>query len=582
MTLRIGARSALQKWGDPIAVVCAAVVILSPLLASVSRVPPDLTNHLWTVRVEAQAISRHLAPTYYMNASAVGVYYPLFVFYGGTLYAAVGALVALLGHAQLAYFGSTGLAVMAAYGGWLWLSRQLGVRSWYAHAPALTYVGSAYYVTNLYGRGAWPEFIATSIIPLLAASAWRVVTSARIEPIPAMLLVASSVFFAGSHNITLVLGSLVLIVAILLLSLAVGRGLLPRGIRRLLQAAGLVLLGVAVDAWFLLPDLAHAAQTQISAQSAVLPWAETGFFNTPGVLFNPLRAVPSQSTTPALYVQAPDWFLLWVLVAGAATWSRAPRRLRRIGLALVSLLAILLALIMIEPLWDAMPRLVQSVQFPYRLNSYVALCASGLVLAALAAVDHIHDAARKLLGAALAAAMAISLSLCVWQLWEPPVDPVFYSSLLNAYTSVHVNPGTWSAAGDDYADSSQRVIPTAPSANLTIDPAAINAARVTLSVTPPAGTAPFATNIAGGPYAVRVSGGVVRVGRTSTGFAVLRRRSAGAGPVTVSLAPAGGALTVGKIVSLAALTGILAMVVWWPMYGLGAWYGRRRTASGRG
>jgi hypothetical protein len=36
-------------------------------------------------------------------------------------------------------------------------------------APALAVVTSAYYVTDLYGRGAWPEFMATSAMaPLLA------------------------------------------------------------------------------------------------------------------------------------------------------------------------------------------------------------------------------------------------------------------------------------------------------------------------------------------------------------------------------------------------------------------------------
>lgn len=559
MTLRTGGIGALRKWGDAAAICCAALVVLGPELASTSRVPPDLTNHLWIVRVQAQAVSQHLSPAYFVNASAVGVFYPLFIFYGGTLYAAAGALVALLGHVQLAFFGATGVAVIAAYGGVVWLSRQLGVRSWRAHAPAITYVASAYYVTNLYGRGAWPEVIATSMIPLVVASGWKLASSTRIEPVPAALLVVATVFFAGSHNITLVLGSLVLIAGLLLLWLALGRALAPCGMRRILEIAGLLALGVGVDAWFLLPDLAHAAQTQIAAVS-VYPWAETGFLNTPGLLFDPLRAVPSQSTTPALYVQAPDWFLFWVIAVGGMVWSRAGRPLRRAAAALVLLLAVLLALIMIEPLWNAMPFVVRAAQFPYRLDTYVALCAAGLVLVGVLAVERAGTGRRRgVLSLALAGAAAISVGLCAWQLWNPPTDPVFYNSLLNAYSPTSVTPGTWSAAGDDYADASEPVVATAPGANITIDPGQVNSDRATLTVAPPPGPGPFATNIAAGPYVAQLDGGLVPVGRTASGFVVARRRSGTQGPVAISLAPAGRALAIGRIISLVAIALLLVL-----------------------
>jgi hypothetical protein len=565
VTLRIGGTGTLQRRGDAAAVLCAALVIIVPDLLSTSRVPPDLTNHLWVVRVQAQAISQHLAPAYFINASAVGVFYPMFVFYGGTLYAAVGAAVALFGHAQAAYFGATGLAVTSAYGGLVWLSRQLGVRSWRAHAPAIGYVASAYYVSNLYGRGAWPEVIATSMIPLLVASGWRLVSSPRIEPLPAVLLVLATVFFAGSHNVTLVLGSLVLVAGLLLLWLALGGALAPTGALRIAEVSGLIALGIGVDAWFLLPDLLHASQTHIAAAS-VYPWAETGFLNTPGLLFDPLRAVPIQSTTPALYVQAPDWFLLWVIAAGAALWSRAGRHARRAAGALIVLLAVLLALIMIGPLWDAMPLVVRAAQFPYRVNTYVALCAAGLVLAVLVALERTERGARRrVVSLGLAGAMAISVGLCVWQVVAQPTDLVFYGNLTHAYTAADVTPTTWSAAGDDYADSSRPVVATAPAANVTIAPAQVTSDRETLTVSLPPGRGPFATDIAAGPYLVHLSGGLVAVGRTTSGFVVARRTEGDQGPVTISLAPTGSDLVIGQIISFAAILAGLVLLVRMPL-----------------
>jgi hypothetical protein len=84
---------------------------------------------------------------------------------------ATGGISELLGgHPVIAYVGVTVIAIAGAYVGTLWLGRQFGLRRWVAHAPALTVVTSAYYVTDLYGRGAWPEFIAaSSIAPLPVA-----------------------------------------------------------------------------------------------------------------------------------------------------------------------------------------------------------------------------------------------------------------------------------------------------------------------------------------------------------------------------------------------------------------------------
>ena len=148
--------------------VVAVLVIGGPAVFTHNGFAVDFTNHLWLVWVQEAAIAQHATPTYFISAPAAGVFYPFFAFYGGTLYAATGAVAALLGgRVVVAFLAVTLLGVAAAYGGLVWLSRQLGVRSWAAHAPAIAYVFSAYYVTNLYGRGAWTEFMATSTIPLV-------------------------------------------------------------------------------------------------------------------------------------------------------------------------------------------------------------------------------------------------------------------------------------------------------------------------------------------------------------------------------------------------------------------------------
>ncbi|MGP0053505.1 MAG: hypothetical protein ACLPZR_32335 [Solirubrobacteraceae bacterium] len=562
-SMELGGPAPIRPWGDAVATALAVVIVGGPALFTNNGFAYDFTNHLWLVWVQEHAISARLAPTYFVNASVVGVFYPYFVFYGGTLYAATGALGVLLGgRVVVAYVGVILLSVAVAYGGLVWLSRQLGIGSWMAHAPAVTYVASAYYVTNIYGRGAWPEFVATSTIPLLVASGLKLARAPRVEPVPAALFVLAAVFFAGSHNISLLLGSLALIAGIVVLRVATGSSVVTGGWRRLAGLAALFILAIAVDAWFLIPDILHASSTRISSQ-ALFPWSASSGFNTPAMLFDPLRAVPRQSTSPALFVQAPDWFLFWVVATAAWLWSGMEVRLRRAGFALVVLMGVVLATIMIGPLWDSMPRTLREVQFPYRLNTYVALCSAGLVLIGALALEGVRKSrSRRALSGGLVVAMAVSIALCLWQLWVPDTanGPVAYTNRHSVFVSTNVAPRTWYDNGA-YVDESEPVIARL-SGSLVIDPTEIHSDHVALKVTPPAGGGALATNIGAGPYVVKIGGGLVGIGRSALGLRVVRRKDVGRpGPLVLSIGPAGGSLALGRDVTVLAAIALLLLFV---------------------
>ena len=322
----------------------------------------------------------------------------------------------------------------------------------------------------------------------------------------------------------------------------------------------------------------HAKQTRIGG-GALTPSEQTGFLNTPGVLFNPLRLLPVQTTTPALFVQAPDWFLFWVIAGGAMLWSRAGRALRRTTVALVAVGVVLLALIMIAPLWDAMPTVVREVQFPFRVNTYVALCASALVLVWVLALERTPTGGRSLaLSVGLGGAIAISVILAAWQVWYRPSDPTYYYNLNAANVPISQVPASFPPTLD-YADASQHVTVTPPAANVLINPARVSGNHVTVTVTPPPGTGPFATNISAGPYAARIGGGVVRTGRTPAGTAVVLRTPGTRGPVTISVSRAGGSLTVGWIVSLVAVVAFLIAMIALSGSRFWAWLGRRSNVD---
>ena len=567
MGRRVSGTGSLSRW-DWLAIAVAAVVVGGPALFTGNGFAPDFTNHLWAVSVQAHAISRGIVPTYFLNANAKSfgpsAFYPFFAFYGGTAYALTGALATVLdGQVVVAYVASILAAIAAAYGGTVWLARQLGARTWRAHAPAITFVASAYYVTDLYGRGAWPEFLAGSVIPLLGASAWRIARGPSVEIVPCILFVAAAIIFSGSHNISLAWGTVVIAATLVLLLIAFGRRAMPVSRARLGWLAALSVLALGTNAWFLIVDVLHAHSTAAGAES--VPWAYTSFFETPGVLFDPLRTVPVQSGTPALFVQLPVWLLGWALLSAACVRRRAGWDVIRAFLAVtVVLLALLLAL-SVEGVYNLLPHLLQLIQFPYRLVEYATLAIAGLVMVAVLGVERAGPQSRRrrpgVVDGALAIAVLASVALCVWQLWVPNTrEPAL--SIVDRYqaiASVHEYPKSWYAPVD-YADQSAPIVTVAPDRVLNLNPATFEGNGVTLTVTPPPGSAPFAIDILAGPYIVALHG-LDDIGRTTGGEMVATRQDNGSGPVrlTVSLR-SGGDIAAGRAITAACLLA-LAMLL---------------------
>ena len=576
-----GARGRLPR-GTVIDIAIATLAVLliaSPLLFTSNGFAPDFTNGLWLASYQEHAIAAHLHPTLFLQTQQEGVFYQIFAFYGGPLFAITGALGAVLGGSTiLALEVITVAAIAAAYGGLFWLARQLGVKGALAHAPALVFVTSAYYVTNLYGRGDWTEFMAVSALPLVIAASLRLVRG-RLSVGPVVCLVAATVVFSGSHNITLLWGTTLAVVTLVVYWLLSGRSReLPW--RRMLVTAGLIALGVGLNGWFLLPDATYGYNTQISgfavaaAHEGLSPTSVffTGFFNTFGVIFDPLRTVPSASTTPALYVQAPVLALIWGLIAVPLSWRY--RRLRAGVLTALIVLAGLLVLIMSDDApyggaWSLLPTDFKQIGFAYRLQTYVTLACAGLVLVGALALSRRAQSGRatrldRPLALGLGLAVAFGVALSAWQLWVPNTHitaPTFgtYSTRAEALRGPPtVLPQSWDWTG--YEDGTLPVVATTN--EFTFEPADVDDDRLTTLAALPPGLQPVATNIAGGPYLVHVGGGARVVGRTERGFLVLQRKTEGSQPVPVELSTRLSApVVLGRIMTAAAAAVLLALAL---------------------
>jgi hypothetical protein len=377
------------------------------------------------------------------------------------------------------------------------------------------------------------------------------------------------VVFSGSHNITLLWGATLAGVALVVYWLASGRSrALPW--RRMLAAAGLIALGVALNGWFLLPDVSYAHDTLISGVTE--RWKTTGFFNTFGVIFDPLRTVPRRSGTPALYVQAPVLALIWGLLALPVVWRE--RRLRAGAATALIVLAGLLVLITSSGAWSLLPSFFKQIQFAFRLQTYVTLACAGLVLLGALALTRRAESGRatradRPLAFGLGLVVAFGLALCVWQLWVPNTH--IHGKPSSSYTNradalrgpPTLRPHSWGAE-NEYADRSLPVLN--PSERFTFYPAAVEDDRFVGSVHFPPCCQPFATNIAGGPYLVHVAGGARVVGRTegagktAGGYLVLERTRTGSQPVPVELrARLSVPVVLGRITAAAAAALLLAL-----------------------
>ncbi len=536
--------SALRWTRSLDAAVMAAVVLLvaSPLLFTSSGFGLDFTNYLWLTWAAGKELVAAGHINYFLNGQSFGVFYPWMAFDGGPLYTITGGIGELIGgHPQVAFVGVTTLVIAADYGAMLWLGRQFDLRGWTAHAPAMVVVTSAYYVTNLYGRGAWAEFMAVSSIAPLIASGMCLVRAGRWRPFPITVFVLSVVIFSGSHNITLVwgptLGGLALIVTWLALGVPIR---LPY--RRLAMLAGLGIAGLLVNGWFLLPDIAYETFTvahSIAAGSGEKVWIATDYFNIPSIVLDPFRSVPSLSSTPSLYIQTPDWFLAWGLLAGVLlVWRRSVNRaLRGVWVGAVVMVTLLLCMILVEQFWSIISFPYNEIQFPLRLCSYVAYAVAWLVLAGVLLLQRVADKGGKrytVLGLriTLIGACAISLGLCAWQLWVPEtLFPTSYRNRGQALASVHTVPGTWYDPGF-YFDQHAPIVMSEGGRGLVIPPNQVHGDHFAAWMSVPPGPGPIQTNISGGPYLVHVAG-LRQIGRNSEGYAVVKRIGSETGPVHV-------------------------------------------------
>ena len=376
--------------------VAALLALLTwTMLTDASHLVADFAMDKWLLFHQADALRHGAFPSLSLT-SPVAAFYPIFAFYGGTLFAFGAVITVLVGSVNAAQTIMYLLALGAAYGGWLWLARMTGLRSWQAHAPAILYLTAPYVVTNINVREDLAEVVATSMIPPMVAATLSILRADRLRAGPAAALAASTIFFAGSHNLTLLWATTFLAIGVTLVAVAVpqARGLVTK--RGTLRILAILIPAMAVNAWYLVPDLAYHADTVIA--NRIGEWQAMLRESHPELAAQHLLGLRYRTGLPETSLSAtlPILAIAWVVVA--ALVSRPTRR----G-AWARMLAVLMLLtagsltLMVNPRWIlSLPDPWTLIQYSYRLETFVLFGISGAVIATLRLLD--QNAHRWLIG----------------------------------------------------------------------------------------------------------------------------------------------------------------------------------------
>ncbi len=374
---RLSAGTALPPaWFAFVGVCCCLPLISGSILQTLG--PDDLANHVRHTYEYGLALKQHQLPPLVAPTLNGNERIPLFQYYSGTGYLIPGTLSALGIDAYAAL--KLAIALSLAVGGFFsYLAcRRLGLRT----APAIV-AGTAFELfpfvgTDLFVRGAYPEILACTTMPLLLYLVLRLVQTRERSPLLRLLCAtgAAWAFFLAVHPIQAILGS-VLVIALGTVY-ALSRTDQPlrrrwRGLAVIAAAAGLAVVG---SLWFWYP---------IARDYGAIRVADYGQFGDAGLNHLAVLLWPGYRSSDSVAAGWSPQLGLHFAVAAllAVAWFR------RTG-ALAAVSGLILCAIVVLIRWHAAipfaDKLFEPLQWTYRLlipAALVGMLCVGFVLNAI-------------------------------------------------------------------------------------------------------------------------------------------------------------------------------------------------------
>ena len=335
----------------------------------------DWANHRWFIRQQTANIAETGFPNYVVHSATTGFFYPIYAFYGGTLYAFFGYLGYMIGPDSAYMFGWwIGIVVSMLSGALIarWFDYSFNMQAVFA----IAFGSYPYLITDGFARFAFSEYFAVAFLPMYVAGIVGTVRSKGGRTGPLALVCVASIAISGSHNITFVWSLATLAGACLVSATVFPRRFFSRSVVHLVMASA---LGILVNSWFLLPALVYKSNVQISAVSTGIFYSLiASFLVQPSVLFSLTPTMAIGSTTPNLNTNLPTLFLVIVLgVIGGMLFLRivcrrglavscAPRHWRKVSITAVPLVG-LVAVMLSTTVQSHTPAILANAQMTYRL-----------------------------------------------------------------------------------------------------------------------------------------------------------------------------------------------------------------------
>ena len=392
----------LQKWLARrnrfiwFAAVISAVLPLVWLLHPWAGFGSDWGNHIRYLNYFSRYLKVHgHPPDFYTYEGFLGVPTPLF--YGPLFFPAVAWMGQWLGGAAALRLVFLSLAALQVRGLQQILLRLKQPRL--ALGMPILVVGASYALTNLYSRGALPEYAATACLTIAFLQFWRWSHGARRSVAVGSEEEALRGWYALSwvgltHGITLIYGLLTLVLLAPLWWVSPRRGG-PSWRQWGVHALGGVLFFLVQLPWIYLnlffkdSLLIRSYSRQVTTYPTTL---DAWWIRLMPVSFDirPLQMPLEQISTPYLDAQMSGSLLLLAVSAAVVIWRRAP--LKRLHLVYAGVvLGVLFLFSLSAPLWGFLPVAWSIIQYPYRLISELNLTLIGILLVALS-----HGAGRPI------------------------------------------------------------------------------------------------------------------------------------------------------------------------------------------
>jgi hypothetical protein len=312
------------------------------------------------------------------------------------------------------------------------------------------FVTSTWCLTSVYVLGSWAQMVAFCALVLILAAAFSILRADRLRPLSALALAVGVLLYTGSHNLTLVWGTMVVaVVGAAALALIVPlRGLVTR--RGLLRLALIAIPATLINAWWLVPAAVYQSHTVIGSdvtQAHVLLKSGMALVTPEHALT--LTRTRADPLVPRFALQLPMLAIAWTAIGLVLLRARRSSAWFRTALLMLVVIVLTWVLMTNSSLVLALPSPYDMLQAGYRLQAYIQLALACAVIALLVLMSRGTSRPRPWAWALLAV-LIVSVVQARAQIREPLTPPL--KGPLSAAFPYH-NPNLNYPGTMDYVDA---------------------------------------------------------------------------------------------------------------------------------